>query len=372
MTFPEDREVEEIFNLQIERRKKQSEEKEIEKIFLRVLAMCKNLDFEKGLTGFKKKVALSSMIDFCIGEYEFYKENGPKLKQKLNTDDLALKVANKYVSTRTAEVNGSYTSGMKPYDHLISTLSTATMALESVNEPLARHDPNFSLINDIFETTFKKITGFCRMMVLGLYLDAYVSWRTIHESESTIYLLVNNGDKTKFSYVKHISYSNMYYTPSNFDDKVRDDVFENQIKAEMNEHGLKSKDMKKFLEYGWLYDCKEYDMEKHPKFKLNFNDGVDELSGLRDQYNEFYRGTSEIAHSSSIFFYANEKNIKNVALMLTYESSYRIFMLYMQFMEEYFKRHENEKNIILNCIDDVKRIAEFLREQYDKEDESDE
>ena len=113
-------------------------------------------------------------------------------------------------------------------------------------------------------------------------------------------------------------------------------------------------------------------MEKHPKFKLNFNDGVDELSGLRDQYNEFYRGTSEIAHSSSIFFYANEKNIKNVALMLTYESSYRIFVLYMQFMEEYFKRHENEKNIILNCIDDVKRIAEFLREQYDKEDESDE
>ena len=77
MTFPEDREVEEIFNLQIERRKKQSEEKEIEKIFLRVLAMCKNLDFEKGLTGFKKKVALSSMIDFCIGEYEFYKELSP-------------------------------------------------------------------------------------------------------------------------------------------------------------------------------------------------------------------------------------------------------------------------------------------------------
>lgn len=369
MTFPEDKEIEEIFNLQIERRHKENEAKQIEEIFLRVIRMCKDLSFEKELSGFKKKVALSSMIDFCIGEYEFYSSMGPKLKQKLTVDDLALKVANKYISTRTAETGGNHTLGMKPYDHFVSTLSTATLVLESVNGPLARHDPNFSLMNDLFETTFRKISGFCRMLVLGLYLDAYVSWRTIHESESTLYLLVNNGDQAKFSYVKHISYSNMYYSPSKFDDKVRDDVFENEIKKEMTDHGLKSKDMKKFLEYGWLYDCEQYDMEKHPKFKLNFNDGVDELAGMREEYNEFYRGTSEISHSSPIFFYANEKNIKDVALMLTYESSYHIFMLYMQFMGEYFKRHENEKSIIMNCIEDVRIIAEFLREQYEKEDE---
>lgn len=369
MTFTEDKEVEEIFNLQLQRRHKENESKEIEALFRKVLALCRNFDMERNLSGFKKKVALSTMVDYCIGEYEFYRENGDALKQQLSEEELVVKVANKYMSMRIAEENGTFENGMKSYDHLVTTLSTATMALESVNAPLSRHDPNFSLMNDLFETTFKKITGFCRMMVLGLYLDAYVSWRTIHESESTLYLLVNNGDEAKFSYVRHIAYSNMYYTPSMFPDQERDAVFENEIKKEMTEHGLKSKDMKKFLEYGWLYDCKEFDMEKHPKFKLNFNDGVDELSGLRDRYNEFYRGTSEIAHSSSIFFYANEKGIKDVALMLTYESATRIFGLFMQFMDAYFARHESEKKIALAAIDDVRRIAEFLRERYENGEE---
>lgn len=365
MRFEEDKEVEEIFNLQIARRHKENESGEIERIFRRVLDVCHPFEMEQSLSGFKKKIALSTMVDFCIGEYEFYRENGGQLKQKLSDDELVLKVANKYISTRISEENGNYSNRMKPYDHLVSTLQTATLALESVNSPLARHDPNFSLMNDLFETTFRKISGFCKMLVLGLYLDAYVSWRTIHESEATLYLLVNNGDEAKFSYVRHIAYSNMYYSPSMFPDKERDDIFENEIKKDMQEHGLKSKDMKKYLEYGWLYDCKEYDMEKHPKFKLNFNDGVDELAGLRDRYNEYYRGTSEIAHSSSIFFYANEAGIKDVALMLTYESATRIFLLYMQFMDAYFERHESEKNIAMNSIDDVRRIAEFLRGRYE-------
>lgn len=369
MTFEKDPEVADIYNAQIKRRHKEQYDKELEAIFLRVIEMTKDLPIETKLTGYRKKVALSSMIDLIIGEHEFYRENPFPGLQPITDEELAVKVANKYISIRTAEENGAYTTGIKSYNHLVSTLATTTMILESINEPLARKDPQFSLMNDLFETTFRKISGFCRMLVLGLFMDAYVSWRTIHESESTLYLLVNNGDKAKFSYVKHIAYSNMYYTPEKFDDKERDDVFENQIKKEMADHDLKSKDMKKFLEYGWLYDCKEYDMNLHPKFKLNFNDGVDELAGLRDKYNEFYRGTSEISHSSSIFFYANEANIKNVALMLTYESSYHIFSLYMQFMENYFNRQENEKTIVTNCIEDVRKVAVALREQYDKEDE---
>ena len=354
----------EVFQAEIQHLKKEAYQDELLSLFLRVLEAVNSLKEQMDPSSYKRKLALRQLVELTVGEHEFYRI---QREEEISDEQLCYKISNKFICFLISSQSEEHKKGMKPYDHLVSTLVSATMALESINEPLARHDPNFSLMNDLFETTFKKISGFTKMLVLGLYMDAYVAWRTIHESESTLYLLVNNSDKAKFSYVKHIVYSNMYYNPNSFDDDQRDAVFEHEIKREMQEHGLKSKDMKKFLEYGWLYDCKEYDMEKHPKFKLNFNDGVDELSGLRDQYNEFYRGTSEISHSSSIFFYANEDAIKEVALMLTYESSYRIFCLYMQFMDEYFKRHEDQKQIVEISNTDVKIVAQHLRKKYEEE-----
>lgn len=253
------------------------------------------------------------------------------------------------------------------YSYELLSLTTALSFFEGINKPLCRHDPSFSLLNDLFEATFKKIIGYTKMMKLSLYNDAYVSWRTIHESESTLLLLVENGDETKDTYVKHIAYSNMYYNPELFPEELRNDVFENQIKKEMASHDLKSKDMKKFLEYGWLYSCKEYDKNKYPKFKLNFNDGVDTLAGFRDEYNEFYRGTSEISHSSSIFFYANEETIMDIATMLVFESSSRIFKLYYKYMEEYFSRNKESSIKAFRILKEIEDIAISLRKRYEEE-----
>lgn len=361
---------EEMNSILIEELKKENildDYNEVSSLLKEVVNLLSNFDIGDNVK-INEKLINRFLITYTIGEYIFYRKSDLASIDNIDDKTLVLKIINKFIAHIVAEENGSFLKGMKPYDHYISTLSTAVMILESINAPLARQDPNFSLINDLFETTFKKISGFTKMMALGLYMDSYVAWRTIHESESTLFLLVNNGDKTKKDYVKHIVYSNMYYTPEMFDDNERDRIFSEEIKKEMAEHDLKSKDMKKFLEYGWLYSCKQYDIEAHPKFKLNFNDGVDELSGLREQYNEFYRGTSEIAHSSSIFFYANEEGIKEVALMLTYESSYRIFKLYMSFMEEYFKRNINERNIVNNALEDVYKISIYLRKKYEEEE----
>jgi hypothetical protein len=367
MKNPRDIDMAESFDFVIKQSHKEYCADEIERIFLNVYDLILNNYPGERMLGLKRRAALVALVNYTVGEYEFYREDRPKSVAAISDAELYFKISNKYVSQRISEDSGDYSKGMKPQNHLVSTLATAAMVIESLNEPLARHDPNFSLLNDIFETTFKKIIGFTKMLVLGLYLDAYVAWRTIHETEATIYLLVNNEEKTRQSYLRHILYSDLYYNPQAYDDEYRDGIFENEIKATMAQHGLKSKDMKKFLEYGWLYDCSQFDMEKHPKFKLNFNDGVDELAGFRDDYNEFYRGTSEISHSSSIFFYANEVEIKSLALMLTYESSYRIFELYMKFMNNYFEKHPNEKVVIRNVMDDVKKIAVYLRMKYEEE-----
>lgn len=356
-----------LFEEYLRKRKRENDSVVLLPLFLSSYELVKDMPTEKNLSAAKRKSTLTRLMDLTVGEHEFYKKvNDPNVIIP-TAKQLSVQISQRYLSIRVMEENGLFSKGLKGYDHLVSTLSMTTSILESINEPLSKNDPNFSLMNDLFQSVFTKIMGFTKMLILGLFLDCYVAWRTIHESESTLILLVNNGDETKYSYVRHIVYSNLYYTPEKFDENIRNSIFDNEIKVEMNEHGLKSKDMKKFLEYGWLYYCKEYDMEKHPKFKLNFNDGVDELAGLRDEYNEFYKGTSEISHSSSIFFYANEEEIKKIALMLTYESSHRVFNLYLQFMKDYFDRNQDQKAIAENAINEVKVVSEHLRRKYDAE-----
>ena len=63
----------------------------------------------------------------------------------------------------------------------------------------------------------------------------------------------------------------------------------------MKELELKSKDTKKYIEYGWLTNVKNV-LEEYPEFKLNFRKGVELIAGL-SSYSSLYELSSEIAHS---------------------------------------------------------------------------
>lgn len=57
-------------------------------------------------------------------------------------------------------------------------------------------------------------------------------------------------------YVQHIIYDNAFR--GSIQSKERTDEIFIALKADLKSHGLKSKDMKKFIEYGWLYQTPEY------------------------------------------------------------------------------------------------------------------
>lgn len=289
-------------------------------------------------------------------------------KMELDFDTVTSEICKRFSSYENDDLGIQYLSDCNMQYRLL-LLSCAMNYFGKINKPLSKKDPSFSLLNDMFQTTFDKISTYTKMMELDLYLDGYVCWRTIHESEATLTLLVNNSIETRNAYVRHIEYSNMFYNPQLFSDDYRNNIFDNEIKYDMSKHDLKSKDMKKYLEYGWLYSTSEYDMEKHPKFKLNFNDGVDELCGLREEYNDFYRGTSELAHSSSIYFYANLSSTKDLSLLLVYQSTVRILNLYIKFMKDYFNKNKSINEKANEIIAELDQISLQLKKDFDSKNE---
>ena len=92
------------------------------------------------------------------------------------------------------------------------------------------------------------------------------------------------------------------------------------MKEEMRGYGLKSKDIRKYIEYGWLYLIADKD---DPNFKLNFRDGLEKLAGL-EMYAKRYEISSEIIHSTPLLIYSNKEYFYYMTLLSLYESFFRL------------------------------------------------
>lgn len=310
------------------------------------------VDDEKAGQDFRRVfLRINGLIDAFIGSFLFSRMVGEDEKD-LTTRALRLYtiLSEEFSST----LDSAY---VRPYDPVILCLKGSCRHLEEINRPLSQVNPTLSLISDIFATVFRKVDGFCQMLTLGLYPDAFVAWRTLHESECIVSLLVQGGEAVRQAYVRHIAYNNAYRNQEHFTKEELDQTFL-EIKDEMKDHGLKSKDMKKFIEYGWLYAHPEYD-SSNVAFKLNFRDGVERLSGL-SRYSKVYEGASEIAHSSSAFFYVNDAFCRDLSEAMVYQTYARIVSLFLEYMKVYFALHPSQKETALLLLEDVKKLSLVL------------
>ena len=91
---------------------------------------------------------------------------------------------------------------------------------------------------------------------------------------------------------------------------------------------LKSKDMKKFIEYGWLTAIPNYNQDK--MFKFNFRDGVERLAEL-SAYSKLYEMASEISHSSPILIYSRDEYYLRLVLLTVYECFFRYEKIFSDF-----------------------------------------
>ena len=276
-----------------------------------------------------------TIISYSIYEWAYvsYGKNDEERNDLLDNKALLNSIST-LVSEKFLLINlrpQAFQSHVSSFSPVSSTAEAILSKMDLINSKVCKHDPTKTLIPDLFDRIIKEAIGIVKMLNLGLANDAYGSWRTLHEAECIIKLLIEGGDDLQRVYLKHIVYNNAFREA--IEDKDATDQIFIQMKAEMKDKGLKSKDMKKYIEYGWLYSSNSFDSTK-PAFKLNFRDGVQKAAKL-SKYSVWYEAASELSHSSPVFFYSREEYFIELATIGLYDVLERIEDMFYKYMERY-------------------------------------
>ncbi len=200
-------------------------------------------------------------------------------------------------------------------------ISTITLYLNFILSMLDKYpsgDPGKTLLVDVMKKGFSMARCVINLLTGGFETEAFSTWRTLHENECILIVLVSYGAPVIKSYLEHMQYALAF---RNILPKEQGDALFVKIKDEMKVHGLKSKDTKRFIEYGWLYAVPGID--KIEDFKLNFRDGVERVANLREKA-KIYEMSSEIAHSSPLLIYSRKEYFYLLTILNVYESFIRL------------------------------------------------
>ena len=182
-----------------------------------------------------------------------------------------------------------------------------------------RNDPEKTLIVDILNKGFQVAKCVSMLLEGGFETEAFSTWRTLHENECILHVLVKYGKPVMDKYLRHIQYGIAFR--GGLPTKEATDAMFVEIKDNMKAIDLKSKDMKRYSEYGWLLGVP--DVMKIENFKFNFRDGVEKVAGL-SQYSKVYEMSSEVTHSSPVLIYSKKNYFFYMSLLNLYESFFRI------------------------------------------------
>lgn len=272
------------------------------------------------------------LILYVINEFNFqFSRLKPENKEKFEDDDafyssVASVSADKYITNE--ELNYKSELFLSRFNPSISTielyLNFCLHSLESIDA--SKLNQADRLVKEMLEKAFKMSKCIMSLLTQGFETEAFSTWRTLHESESILTLLVKYSSVLFLSYFKHIKYALAYRGQVGTKEET-DKIFE-QIKSEMRSFDLKSKDMKKYIEYGYLFSIP--DIKLNEDFKLNFRDGIEKMAGL-SSYSKVYEMASEIAHSSPVLLYSNRAYFLDLTILYTYESFFRLESIFNSF-----------------------------------------
>lgn len=263
-----------------------------------------------------------SLTGYVLGEYIYsINRKTPEEKATFEKDEeiknqMAGVVADKYLSSdyfnfKEQRITNKFMPPMSSLDLYLNFM------LNMLNT-YPKNDPSSTLIVDLLIKSVSLARCVIELLESGHETEAMASWRTFHECECTLLVLNRYGEPLIQKYLKHMKYGIAFRVGKN-DRSETETIFE-EIKKEMKEHDLKSKDTKKYIEYGWLYGTNEIPASE---LKLNFRDGLESVAGLHN-YSKIYETSSEIVHSTPMLIYSNKTYYYLLALINTYESFFRI------------------------------------------------
>ena len=282
-------------------------------------------------------------LDFAIKNQKIdLKEAKNRFSDKDFASYIASICADKYLTNE--QLNFKSEAFLNKFNPEISTLSLYLNFTLNILNNLQNLDKYQNLLRDLLKNCFSLAKCIESLLVSGFDVEAFSTRRTMHENECIIYCLINNGQKIFDEYFKHIEYS-LAYRMQIKDKETNDKIFE-EIKRKMKSYELKSKDTKKFIEYGYLFAIPNKKFNED--FKLNFRDGVENLAGLKN-YANVYELSSEVAHSSPLLIYSNRQYYFNITMINLYESFFRLENVFHNFYKSFASKEEQQ--LYLNMHD---------------------
>ncbi len=260
---------------------------------------------------------------YLINEHDFYlKIHQDKKEEQLIEDEnyqtflISLSLDKYLTIEHIAPKEKTFSSWFRPD---ISTLNLYCSFLLGMLSHYKQGEPSQTLLVDILNKAFSMARCILYLLTSGFETEAFSTWRTLHENECILEILLKGGKEATSAYLKHMRYA-LAFRGQIASKEETDAIFE-QLKKEMREHDLKSKDMKRYIEYGWMMDLSF--VKNDPSFKLNFRDGVERVAGL-SSYRKEYETSSEIAHSSPLLLYSRKSYFYYKTLINLYESFFRL------------------------------------------------
>lgn len=263
------------------------------------------------------------LILYLVNEHRFYLSSKPNLNIEplYNDEEYERLIISLAVDKYFTNEHLNYKMGAFANRFLVE-VSTISLYLNFVLGMLSRYkqnNPSETLIVDIMNKGFSMGKCIINLLTEGFETEAFSTWRTLHENECILTILVKYGQPVIERYLIHMQYGVAFR--GGLGSKEETDNMFIKIKEGMHEAGLKSKDMKRFIEYGWLLAIPN--VSEMPDFKLNFRDGVERVADLR-QYSKTYEMSSEIAHSSPLLIYSRKNYFYLITILNLYESFFRL------------------------------------------------
>ncbi len=269
-----------------------------------------------------KEINQFELLLYCVGEYYYSVSH-------LNEVELARFKANEEYPSSMASVAADKYLSLSIFNHVekklgnrfvppASSLNIYLNFMLNIVKGYKKNDPQSSLISDLLMKSLTISRCILENLLNGYETEAFSSWRTLHECECTLILLDKYGAPLINKYLRHMNFGLAFN--DTIPDKEQQDKIFYEMKEEMRGYGLKSKDIRKYIEYGWLYLIADKD---DPNFKLNFRDGLEKLAGL-EMYAKRYEISSEIIHSTPLLIYSNKEYFYYMTLLSLYESFFRL------------------------------------------------
>ena len=289
------------------------------------------------------------IVYYCLGEYTYTLQNATEEQRKSMENDpryitsIASVASDKYISL--SMFNHAEKKLANKYIPPVSSINLYLNFMLNILHSYNKNDPKSTLITDLLIKSVSISRCILGLLIDGYETEAFSSWRTLHECECTLLLLEKYGDPLINRYLIHMQYG-IVFKKEDLNDEHGNKIF-GDMKEEMKLLDLKSKDIKKYIEYGWLYEIPG--VKEDPEFKLNFRDGLERLCGL-SSYSSRYEMSSEIIHSTPMLIYSNKEYFYFITLLSLYESFFRLEKVFVSLFSKRVSKEQMDKYIAMRNV----------------------